>query len=124
MCAKSKQKAGVRGLALLQRNVTLLTMHESGKDEMLLLLSLCEELKATMRPPLSLIFSGLNKLRCLSHSSHILPCRHFLTVIAIFWHPKVHTVLEVRPTCTEQSEGMSLFPYCHREIYLILFSSN
>ena len=55
VCAKSKQKAGARGLALLQRTVTLLAMHGSGKDVMLLLFSHCEDLQATMRPPLSLI---------------------------------------------------------------------
>lgn len=72
-------------------------------------LLLCVELQTTMRPPLSLFCSGLNKLVDFSSSSYISPCRSFPVFIALLWMlfnsfmsflycgcPKLHSVQEVR----------------------------
>jgi len=40
---------------------------------------------ATMRPPLSLLCSGLNRPRDLSHSSCVFPSRPFTMFVALFW---------------------------------------
>lgn len=48
-------------------------------------LLLCVELQTTMRPPLSLFCSGLNKLVDFSSSSYISPCRSFPVFIALLW---------------------------------------
>lgn len=66
----------------------------------------CEEPSAAMRPPLSLLCSGLNKPRALSHS-YIFPFRPFAIFVASLWMfsnsfvftlwcPDLHAVLMVR----------------------------
>lgn len=45
----------------------------------------CEELQATMMPPLSLPCSGTNEPRTLSHSSNTMPSRPFPVYVALLW---------------------------------------
>jgi len=66
----------------------------------------CEELQATMMPPLSLPCSGTHAPRTLSHFSHTMPSRPFPVYVARLWMLRALCPSNiVVPKCARKAQG-------------------